>query len=287
MKRIILKDQKDRPNAFTLIELLVVIAIIAILAAMLLPTLAQAKMQSYSTNCKNNLKQVTMAVLMYTSDSQGYTFPVYTDDNPNYNNQNALWMGDIIVYDNKVDKVRLCPSAPNTNITDYTGGAGACDTAWCWNATTPYIIGSYAINGWLYSGDNANVVEYQQGLDTQIANSYIFNKDAAIQKPSQTPVNMDQVWVDFWPLASDWPNANLYTAGGTANPAGIQRCVTPRHAYKNPASAPQNFNVATKLPGAINLSCYDGHVDTAPLEQLWNYTWHLNWVPESKRPGTL
>lgn len=62
------RDCASKKSAFTLIELLVVIAIIAILAAILFPVFAQAKVAAKKSAGLSQMKQIGLAVQMYSTD---------------------------------------------------------------------------------------------------------------------------------------------------------------------------------------------------------------------------
>jgi prepilin-type N-terminal cleavage/methylation domain-containing protein/prepilin-type processing-associated H-X9-DG protein len=64
-----------RNRGFTLIELLVVIAIIAILASLLLPALTRAKESARTAVCTGNLKQLTLAWILYADDNDDRFVP--------------------------------------------------------------------------------------------------------------------------------------------------------------------------------------------------------------------
>ena len=66
-----MKPARPVLTAFTLIELLVVIAIIAVLIAILLPGLRRARETAQATACSSNLRQLGLALTMYSNESKG------------------------------------------------------------------------------------------------------------------------------------------------------------------------------------------------------------------------
>ena len=93
------KTRKHR--GFTLIELLVVIAIIAILIALLLPAVQQAREAARRTECKNNLKQIGIALHNYHE-----TFSSFPPG----------WIGNVANANNFGWSVHIFPFIEQTNI---------------------------------------------------------------------------------------------------------------------------------------------------------------------------
>ncbi|MEI7700379.1 MAG: DUF1559 domain-containing protein [Planctomycetia bacterium] len=136
MKRIVIQGsliREARRRGFTLIELLVVIAIIAILMALVLPAIQSAREAARSAQCKNNLRQIGIALYSWSSSdpagricSGAYDFQ--RDGDPTL----YSWVGNVMDVNGGLPGKMLCPSNESKGyekLNDMTGRALTSSTA--------------------------------------------------------------------------------------------------------------------------------------------------------------
>jgi prepilin-type processing-associated H-X9-DG protein len=176
----------------------------------------------------------------------------------------------------------ICPDAPVIHVPEAVHGSTINNVVYgtlrsaltmdFWDNAWPTArASSYTLNDWLFSaardGFEGDTLVWRQ-----------FFTEAQITQPVLTPVLGDGVDISLPVYENE--GVPLDMTNPESHPGTFMYFAIPRHGFR-PNSLPKPWPYRRPLPGAVNISFYDGHGERVKLPRLWQLYWHNYWQPPS------
>ena len=257
-------------KGFTLIELLVVMVIIALLVGLLLPALGRAREEARKTQCRSNLRQIGLAINMYSTDNHSYVPVIYgwRGEAPGGNGSHALYRG----WGGLGTAITASPSLVGQYYFGADSMAGMLYLRPLINRDVEYKLGTNYAAYTLSDFDQWSGPGLSTGLGLVLSGGYLTQKGASVLACPSTTADDDKM-SDTYPQGNAWdvaaehfaeyfeydPDEPFYTTGGSYRLANGNEYVDMRN------------NLGTGYVQGINWFAWTGRLWHNPVQPCLNY----------------